>query len=229
MAESVILTAQPRQQFGTHNARRQRKAGAVPAVLYGHKEATIPLAMSRDELYKAIRQGVRLVDVKQGGKLEKALIRDVQWDALGLDILHVDFARVSMDERIEVDVRVELRGTAPGVTGGGVLNQPLHNLKIECLAISIPESIRVNIGELQLNQALHVREVTLPEGVKVLNDPEAIIVQCVRKIIEEVAPVAATAAAPTAEQAEPEVIGRQKAAEGEEEPEQKEKDKEKKK
>jgi large subunit ribosomal protein L25 len=228
MADAVILTCQTRQEFGTHNARRQRKQGAVPAVLYGHKEATVPLALSRDEIYKAIRQGVRLVDVKQGDKLEKALIRDVQWDPLGHDILHVDFARVSMDERIEVDVRVELRGTAPGVTGGGVLNQPLHNLKIECLAISIPETIRVSIAELQLNQALHVREVTLPEGVKVLNDPEAIIVQCVPKIVEEVAPAAA-AAAPTAEQAEPELIGRQKAAEGEEEADEKDKEKEKKK
>jgi len=196
--------------------------------LYGHKEATIPLALSRDELYKAVRHGVRLVDVKQGDKLEKALIRDVQWDPLGLDILHVDFARVSMDERIEVDVRVELRGTAPGVTGGGVLNQPLHTLKVECLAISIPESIRVSIAELQIDQVVHVRELTLPEGVKVLNDPEAIIVQCVPKIVEEVAPVAA-AAAPTAEQAEPEVIGRQKAAEGEEEAEEKDKDKDKEK
>lgn len=228
MADAVILTCQARKEFGTHNARRQRKQGAVPAVLYGHKEATVPLALSRDEIYKAIRHGVRLVDVKQGEKLEKALIRDVQWDPLGHDILHVDFARVSMDERIEVEVRVELRGTAPGVTGGGVLNQPLHNLKIECLAISIPETIRVNIGELQLNQALHVREVTMPEGVKVLNDPEAIIVQCVPKIVEEVAP-AATAAAPTAEQAEPELIGRQKAAEGEEEADEKDKEKEKKK
>src|SRR5262245_41328820 len=225
MAESVILTAQPRQQFGTHNARRQRKAGAVPAVLYGHKEATIPLAMSRDELYKAIRQGVRLVDVKQGDKMEKALIRDVQWDPLGHDILHVDFARVSMDERIQVDVRVELRGTAPGVTGGGVLNQPLHNLKVECLAIAIPESIRVSITELQLEQAIHVKELTLPEGVKVLNDADAIVVQCVPKIVEEVAPAPGAAVAPAAESAEPELIGRKKPEEAEEEPAEKEKKK----
>ena len=221
MADAVVLTALARPEQGTHNARRMRKAGKIPAVLYGHKEATVPLTLSSDELYKAVRQGVRLVDVKQGDKSEKALIRDVQWDPLGHDILHVDFARVSMDERIEVDVRVELRGTAPGVTGGGVLNQPLHTLMVECLAISIPESIRVSIAELQIDQAIHVKDLTIPEGVKVLNDPDAIVVQCAPKIVEEA--VAAPGAAPTAEQAEPEVIGRQKAEEGEEEAEEKKK------
>ena len=224
MAEAVILTAQERTQQGTHNARRQRRGGQIPAVLYGHKEATIPLTLSRDELYKAIRQGARLVDVKQGEKMEKALIREVQWDPIGHDILHVDFARVSIDERIEVDVRVELRGTAPGVTGGGVLNQPLHTLKIECLAIAIPDSIRVSIAELQLDHTIQVKALTLPDGVKVLNDPEAIVVQCVQKIIEEVAP-ALPGAAPVAESAEPELIGRKKPEEGEEEEPEKEKKK----
>lgn len=225
MAEAVILTAEQRHQHGTHNARRLRKGGKIPAVLYGHKEATIPLALARDELYKAVRHGVRLVDVKQGDKLEKALIRDVQWDPLGHDILHVDFTRVSMDERIEVDVRVELRGTAPGVTGGGVLNQPLHTLKVECLAIAIPESIRVSIAELQIDQAIHVKELTVPEGVKIQNDPEAIVVQCAQKIVEEVAAPAVPGAAPVAETAEPEIIGRKKAEEGEEEEPEKDKKK----
>jgi large subunit ribosomal protein L25 len=216
MAEAVTLTAQDRNQHGTRNARRLRKNGHIPAVVYGHKEATVPLTLAKDELYKAIRHGVRLVDLKQGDKVEKALIRDVQWDAIGMDILHVDFARVSIDERIEVEVRLELRGTAPGVTAGGNLDQPLHSLNIECLAIAIPDSIRVNIGGLQLDQAIHVKDLTLPEGVKALNDEDAIVVQCVPKVVEEEAAVAAT---PAAEQAEPEVIGRQKAEEGEEEAE----------
>lgn len=222
MAEAVVLTAQDRTQHGTHVARRLRKNGKIPAVLYGHKEATVPLSLSRDELYKAVRHGVRLVDVKQGDKMEKALIREVQWDPLGHDILHVDFARVSMDERIEVDVRVELRGTCPGVTAGGVLNQPLHTLKIECLAIAIPESIRVNIAALQIDQAIHVKELTLPEGVQVLNDPEAIVVQCAQKVVEEAA-APGIPGAPSAEAAEPELIGRKKPEEGEEEVEEKKK------
>lgn len=213
MAEAVTLTAQERNQHGTRHSRRLRREGQIPAVVYGHQEATIPLALSKDEIYRAIRHGVRLVDLKQGDKVEKALIREVQWDPIGHDILHVDFARVSADERIEVEVRVELRGTAPGVAAGGNLNQPLHNLTVECLAVAIPESIRVNISALQLDQVIHVSDLTLPEGVKVLNDPDAIIVQCVPKMEEEEAEGEAAAG----EQAEPEVIGRQKAEEGEDE------------
>jgi large subunit ribosomal protein L25 len=204
MAESVTLVAESRDSRGTHEARRMRKGGRIPAVVYGHQEATLTVSVGRDELYKAIRHGARVVDLQAGGKTEKALIRDVQWDHLGHDILHVDFARVAADERIKIEVRVELRGIAPGVTAGGVLDQPLHNLMIECLAVAVPESIRVFVNELQIGQAIHVKDVKLPEGVTTALDPEAIVVQVVAPKVEEAAPVAA---APT-EQAEPELIGR---------------------
>src|SRR5262245_1338249 len=113
MAESEILAAQPRKTSGTHEARRMRKQGLIPAVVYGHKEETLSLTVRRDDLFKVIRHGARVVDLQAHGKTEKALIRDVQWDHLGHDILHVDFARVAEDERIKIEVRIELRGTAP--------------------------------------------------------------------------------------------------------------------
>jgi len=202
MAEAVTLTAQERKDYGTRATRKLRKQGLVPAVIYGHKQDTVSLAISAEELNRAVRHGARLIELKQADKTEQALIREVQWDPLGHDILHVDFTRVDRDERIEVDVRVELRGTAPGIAAGGVLTQPLHTLSIECLAINIPDSIRVPVGELQLDQAIHVRDLKLPEGVKVLDDPDAIVVQVSPAQEEE------AAGAPGAEQAEPEVIGR---------------------
>lgn len=202
MAESVTLDAKSREGSGSRAARKLRKQGLVPGVVYGHKEATVSIALGHDELMKAIRHGVRVLDLNAGGKVEKTLIRDVQWDAFGNDILHVDFARVSADERITLDVRIDLRGIAPGVTGGGVLVQPIHNLHIECPVIAVPESIRVNIGELQIDQAIHVRDLKLPDGVVVKNDPDAIVVQ-VSPQVEE-----AEAGAATGETAEPEVIGR---------------------
>src|SRR5437899_10833722 len=205
MAEAVQLIAEPRTGRGTQAARRLRRQGLVPAVVYGHKEATLSVALPLEEVEKLIRRGVRVVDLRAGGKEEKAFIREVQWDHLGKDLLHVDFTRVSADERIVVSVPLEIRGTAPGVTAGGVLDQPLHLLSIECLAISLPESIRVNVGELQLGQAIHIRELVLPPGVKALDDPDAIVVQVRAKEVEpEVA-----APVEVAEQAEPEVIGRQ--------------------
>jgi large subunit ribosomal protein L25 len=211
MADSVILVAQERRGHGSRAARRLRKEGKVPAVVYGHGEGTVSVALAVDELARAIRHGARVIDLKQGEKIQKALIRELQWDALGHDILHADFARVSAHERITLDVRVELRGTAPGVTAGGVLVQQIHNLHVECSVVSVPESIRVNVGELQLDQILYVRDVVLPEGVVVKNDPDAIVVQVIPKVVEAEEPVA-----PVAEQAEPEVIGKKKEEEGEE-------------
>jgi large subunit ribosomal protein L25 len=145
------------------------------------------------------------------GKTEKALIREIQWDHLGIDVLHVDFTRVAADERVVVPVSIELRGIAPGVTAGGLLDQPLHSLEVECLAVSMPDSIRVNVNELQVGGVIHVRDLVLPAGVKAMAEPDAVVVQV--KAAEAVAEPAAAAEAP--EQAEPEVIGRQKTAEEE--------------
>jgi large subunit ribosomal protein L25 len=191
----------------------------VPGVLYGHKEATVVVSLSKDDLSRAIRYGVRVVDVQAEGKTQKALIKEVQWDHLGVEILHVDFARVAADERIEVNVRVELRGTAAGIATGGVIDQPIHLLAVECLAIAVPDSIRVNVSALQLGEAIHVKELVLPEGVKALSDPDAVVVQVIAKLVEEEAPAAPAEGVAAAEQAEPEVIRRERPAEEEEEPE----------
>src|SRR6202453_3927802 len=189
MAESVEIEVSERATHGTRNARKLRKQGLVPAVVYGHQIATESVTLPGDVLAKAIRLGARVVDLKQKSGVQKALIREVQWDAMGHDILHVDFARVAADERITLDIRVELRGTAPGIAAGGTLVQPIHSLSVECLVIAVPESIRVNIAELQLNQAIHVKDLTLPPGLIVKNDPEAIVVQCSPQVAE--APAAA--------------------------------------
>ncbi len=210
MAETVVLTTQPRDGRGSSKARRLRRQGLIPAVIYGHQEATVALALPAEELQSAIRHGVRVLDLKTAAGTEKALIKEVQWDHLGKDVVHVDFARVAADERVTVTVRLELRGIAPGVTAGGMLDQPMHTLEVECLVSAVPDSIRVNINELQLDQVIHLKDLALPPGVVAQADPDAVVVQVKAP---EAEPEAATA--PTAEQAEPEVIGR-KAAEEEE-------------
>ena len=210
MAETVVLVAQERKEHGTRAARRLRRNGQVPGVVYGHKEATVPITVPGDELTKAIRHGARIIDIKQGEGIQRALIKDLQWDPLGHDILHVDFTRISKDEKIELRVRLELRGTAPGVTGGGILSQALHEVTVVCLPEAIPDSIRVNIGALQIGDSLHVRDLTLPEGVAIKGDPDAVVIHIAAPIVE-----AETTAGPAGEQAEPEVIGRAKTEEEE--------------
>ena len=214
MAEQMVLNITPRDSRGTRAATKLREKGQMPGVLYGHKEDTVSIAISASELANVVRHKARVVDLQTAGApVQKALIREIQWDHLGKEILHVDFERVSADERSHVSVPIELRGVAPGVTGGGVLDQPMHTLAIECPAISIPETIRVNIGELQLGAAIHVRDLHLPEGVTTDLDPDSVVVHVTQKQVEPEA-----GAAPTPGVAEPEVIGR-KVAEGEEEKE----------
>ncbi len=211
MAEAVILKLELRAERGKKAARKLRKKGLIPAVLYGHKEETGSFSLLCDDLTKAVRHGTRVFDLAAAGKTEKAVINELQWDHLGKDILHVDFKRVSVDERIHVTIRIELRGIAPGVSGGGVLDQHLHALTVECLAVSIPETFRVNIGELLLGQAIHVRDLKLPEGVKALSDPEAVVVQVTLPKVE-----AEPAATEAAERAEPERIAPERTGKEEE-------------
>lgn len=210
MAESIQLTAQPREPHGSREARRLRRKGLTPAVVYGHKEATLSVVLPTLELEKAIRHGAHVVDLQAGGKTEKALIRDAQWDHLGKHLLHVDFARVSEDERIVITVPLEIRGAPAGIAEGGVLDQPLHDIEVECLAIAVPDRIRVNVAELKLGQSLKIRDLVLPEGVKAMSDPDVVVVHVTQKQVE--AEVAAPAAA-VPEAAEPEVIGRPKVEE----------------
>jgi large subunit ribosomal protein L25 len=210
--DSPNLTTQPRDGRGKRSTRQLRTQGLIPAVVYGHKEAVLALALPKKEFETALRHNVRVVDLQAGGTTETAVIQEVQYDHLGKDVLHVDFKRVSKDERIVVAVRIELKGTAPGATTG-IVEQPLHDLEVECLAIAIPESIRVNISALHLGEAIHVKDVTVPEGVTVLSDPDAIVVHVVAPAGEPeptAAPVEATAA-------EPEIVGRRVKAEEEEE------------
>jgi large subunit ribosomal protein L25 len=206
MADALTLKSEPRTGQGSRDATRLRKAGRVPGIVYGHKETPAAVSVPRDELLSALRHHARTLDLVVDGKTETVLIQEVQHDHLGSAVLHVDFRRVSKDERVRTTVEIELRGTAPGTSAGGVLDQPLHKIHIECPAISIPESIRVRIDALVVGQSIHVKELDLPAGVKALDDPDLVVVQVKQQVVvaePTVAPIEAGAA-------EPEVITKKK-------------------
>jgi len=214
MAESIVVKTQPRKAFGSANAKRLRQKGLLPAVVYGHKEADLTVVLPRDEVDKIVRRGIRVLELEIDGKPQTVKFAELQWDHLGKDILHADFLRVSLDEKTIVQVRLELRGLAPGIGEGGVVDQPIHNLTVECTIATIPEVIRVMVDKLHLGEAIHVKDLTLPPNVTAKADPDAIVVQVRAQKVEVEAPAAATAATP-GETAEPEVIGK-KVAEVEE-------------
>jgi large subunit ribosomal protein L25 len=218
MAIQVTLKATPRTGSGSRAAIKLRKQGLVPAIVYGHKQDNAAVAVSAEELDRAIRiQHARMLNLELDGKQETVLIREVQWDPFGKQMMHVDFERKSADEKVKVPVPVELRN-APKATGGAVLDQPLHSLHVECPLGEIPEAIRIDITNLTLGHPIHVKDLTLPEKVRVLESPEAVVVQLKLPGIEAVvAPAGAAAAAPGATPAEPEVIKKEKKAEDDEE------------
>jgi large subunit ribosomal protein L25 len=207
---SEVLKVELRQSRGKRNAKRLRLAGSIPAVLYGHGEANLSLKAQAEHVQTIVRHGARVVDL-EGAVSEKAFIRALQWDTFGVEVLHLDLTRVSADEKVQVMVTLELRGEAPGVKDGGVVSQLLHQVKIECPVIAIPEKLHLSVNALKLGDSLTIGNIELPAGTTMLTELEAVVVQCVEPKAED------ELAAPLAEGAEPEVIGRK--AEDEEEDE----------
>jgi large subunit ribosomal protein L25 len=206
-----VLPVETRETHGKRRNRRLRHSGRIPAVLYGHGLENISLAVSAEELADMIRHGSRLVSLT-GAVNESAFIRDLQWNTWGTHIVHVDFTRISEHEIVEVRVVVELRGEAPGVREGGVVNQHIHEVDLACPASSIPEKLQVNINHLELDQTVTLANLVLPEGSKLLEaDMEAIVVDCV--VPAELPEEGSAEAVP----GEPEVIGAKEKEEEEDE------------
>src|SRR3954452_15932741 len=160
MAEAVKIAVESRDPAknkgtGSRFVRRLRSQGRIPAIIYGHKQTPVPISLTRDAVWEMIKRSTHFAELSLDGTTEMVLVRDVQWDHLGKEIIHLDFARVSAEESIETEVRLEVRGTAPGISEGGVLEQPVHALEVTCRATSIPDLIRVEVGGLHLGEAVH--------------------------------------------------------------------------
>ena len=183
MAE--VLKATTRTERGTRKARELRAEGLVPAVLYGHGEGTVSLTLNARELRFALRHGEKLIDVELDGKHENVLIKTLQWDTWGKEVLHLDLTRVNLDELVTVTVKITLLGTPVGVEAGGSLQQPMASMDIECRVDQIPEEIRIQVNELKVDDAIHLSDVELPEGAKLLGNPDALVCGVVT-IAEEV-------------------------------------------
>lgn len=208
--KAIQLEVKARPDLGSRANKRLRDAGFIPGVIYGHKQAVVPVTMAKREVSNHLARGAHVFDLSLNGGSEKVLVKDVQYDHLGSEVIHVDFARVSLDERVKVTVPVELRGTPKGEEDGGVLQQVISELEVECLVLEIPDVIRHNVADMALNDVLHIRDLKLPPGVKVLRDGDQ-LVATVKEILETVTTPEVVEGA-----AEPEVIGRKPGEEGEE-------------
>jgi large subunit ribosomal protein L25 len=209
--EALVLKAQVRETSGSKHAAALRQQGQVPAVVYGHKEKPLSIALNEHDFLAVLQEGSRLFDIEINNKAEKLLIKDVQYDHLGKDVIHADFMRVDLTEKVTVAVPIEIKGTAKGATEGGVVDQHLAQLEVECVVTNIPASITVSVKELGVGDSVKAGDIVLPEGVKLVTDAAAIVLAC-HLVAEAPTAVEAEAEAPTT----PEVIGREKKEEGEE-------------
>lgn len=207
MAE-VTLEVSRREQTGKETAKKLRRDGKVPAVVYGGHRESVAITVDRkavSELIQKSEHGIRsifLLKMTGSDQQRHAMIKDVTIDPVSRRMTHIDFVRVIMDEAIRVTVPVHLNGTAIGVKEGGLLDFQVRELHVECLPNAIPDSIEVDVAPLGHHDYYRIKDLKLPEGVKVLDDPERVVVGVTHARAE----VSETAATEAAAAAEPEVI-----------------------
>ena len=215
---SAQLNATPRSDVGKGVARSLRREGKIPAVIYGHAREPQPLAIDQrelDRLLSHIAAESTVIELSFAGSTSRTLIREIQRHPFKPQILHVDFQELVAGEKVTVDVPIILGGVPEGVRAeGGILDQTMRELTIHVDPANIPNHIDVDVSALGIGDSVHVSDLSLPEGVEVLDDEDATIcvVSAPRAVVEEVpAEVVAEAGAE-----EPEVIGKGKEEEAEE-------------
>ena len=200
--EEKNLTAELRKEFKKGASRRLRKAGRIPAVVYGHDEP-VSVSISGREFHKAFHtiSESTLIRLAFDGKEKQVLVKDYQEDIIRGEILHIDFYEVEMGKALQTHVPIILDGSPVGVREGGVLEHGIYELEIECLPKDLPAEVHVDITELNIGDSLHVSDITAPEGVTILNNADQTVAVCAspRAMEEEIEAEEAEAAAEAAE------------------------------
>ena len=230
--EEIFLDVQLRDQVGRGKVKDLRDAGFVPAVVYGEGKISQPIKVSHKQLFQLLHQhrlenvviNLKVKDDKKE-KTHSCLIKEIQYDPVKGDIIHVDFNEISLTKAIKVNVPVVAKGEPIGVkTEGGSLEHILWEIEVECLPTQIPKDFEVDVSNLKIGDSIHIKDMSFPSNVKILTPSDAIVLSCAAPIKEEVvAPVEGE------EAQEPEVIKEKKEVPGEEGAEEKGKGKEEEK
>lgn len=216
MAATVIEAL--RREPGSKNVNlRLRKSGRIPGVMYGPGKEPLPVSLDpaviSDILHSDSGQNTIITVNVEGAAPTNAMIKDYQLDPLKGRLIHTDLMEIAMDRLLEITVDIELVGEAEGVKiGGGLMDFVTRSIDVECLPGDIPESIEADVSHLKINEYLRVKHLVVSDKIRILTEPEVVIVTVVPPVKEEAAPAEAAPAA-----AEPEVIKKGKVAEGGEE------------
>ena len=212
--DKVSIVVQPRAVTGSRAARRLRKAGLIPGVLYGHgKEATMfagePHALRAALSTGAGTHAVLEVTVEGHKRAHHAIVKDMELDPVKSTLRHLDLQEIRLDETIETTVAVSFEGEARGVKAGGMLDESTREVTVRGLVTAIPEHLVLDISEMDVNDTAKVGDLVVPEGLEIVDDPEQVLCSVLppRKVEEEGEEVAAEAEE-GAPEAQPEIVGK---------------------
>jgi len=188
------LNVELRSKTGKNFSRKLRSAGKIPGIVYGKGFNSTAVSIDQRELLKTIEGSENsLITLKGADPLNGAvvIVASILRDALKGSPRHIDLHKVNLAEKVKVDVKIRLKGTAKGVKDGGLLEFVKHSIELECLPALIPAHLDVDVTELTIGHSIHVGDIQFPANVKLLDDPKAAIVSIVGRVKEEAAPVEA--------------------------------------
>lgn len=209
MSTTFTLEAKTRDKVGSRYARRARTAGELPIVLYGHKQGPVHLSINAKTALLHFEDGEKVFILSIGGKQENALLKDLQFDYLGTNVIHADFERVDLDEEVETNLSITLKGDAVGLKSeGAILFSNMNEILVKCKVRDILEHIDVDISGLEAGDSIHAGDIKLPAGMTLMDDAEDTV--CSIQIIKEQEAVGEEAEVEGAGPAGPEVITEKK-------------------
>lgn len=207
---TTSLSVKKRTLIGRNACKKLRTSGEIPGIIYGEKKEIVPISFSKDSFLPYLRRREVVTKLDLDGKVENTLIKEIQYDALGDHIVHVDFHRISLDKKISISIALQFVGTPKGVHAGGVWDTQIREINVQCFPNHIPDPIVIDIEKLELGQKLCVKDIKIPDNVTLETDKEKIVVSVQ-------APRATATTSPLEEvRTEPERIVKEKPAKEEE-------------
>ena len=216
MAQGFVVNAEPRDEQGTGASRRLRRTGKLPAIVYGGNKPPVALTVDHNELWKSLKQEAfysKILTLKIGGESEQVVLKDLHRHPVRDEVMHMDLLRILADVAIRMRIPLHFNGeaVAPGVkTGGGVFEHLANDVEVECLPKDLPEFIEVDVSAMNVNDSIHLSQLSIPEGVTLVelkhDNDQAVVAVHLPRVAEEVdeAPAAdATAEVPASAQKAP--------------------------
>lgn len=181
------LSAKKRERTGSRYSQRIRNAGGLPAVVYGHKEEPVSITLDAHETVMHLSKGEKVFELDIEGAKQHVLLKDLGYDYLGTNIIHADFARVDLNERVDVNVHLRFVGEAEGLkTSGAIMMHPHTEIELNVLVTNLPDHIDVDVSGMKVGDVMHASDVKLPlDTMKLVTDEDTIVAQIVMKAVQE--------------------------------------------